>query len=241
MRGCPLRHHPEEAVPKTPPHDRPVFWVQVNEGHLSGLGATPGSAWLSGHLHLPHPHGLSGTPQTHRTSPGSVAPPENTAFCPCPAPAQQRPGSQGSGSWCSRGRRCGGGRGQRELAQHQTSHSRPDPHTHTPAQKWREELAHFSDGSKGQEKATTQHPLGGHPWSWYQGFCPRGLCTHPWLPPAPLRSATKAPIHRGRTCLCLILTAGQVQGCRAPWAERGLQPEQLGQDQPEEESGADLG
>lgn len=139
---------------------------------------------------------LSGTPQTHRSGPGSAAPPENTASCPHSAPAQQRPRSQGGGSWRCRGCRRGGGNTQSRPSSGASCNrpsrvQTPSPHP-TPGQESREEPAHPKTGAKVRRKL----PLtsrGSHPWSW-----PWGSWTHPQLPVSTAGVGHKDTCPRGR-------------------------------------------
>lgn len=166
---------PQDAFSRTLPHACPGPWVLVKASHLLQPKSDPGSAWLSRPPHLPR---LSGTPQTHRSSPGSTVPPENTVSCPCPAPAQLRAESQGSGSWRCRGRR-GGVRG--EDTENWLSSK--------PSQSKLGELNLYAEAPLphwpiSQVAAEVRKKLPcGSPWSWNQGSCLWGFCAHPLLPP----------------------------------------------------------
>lgn len=83
--GAVLQVPPQEAFPRAPPTP-PAQAPGPSQARPSLLAGEPPGARRA----------LSGTPQTHRSDPGSAAPPENTVSCPHSAPAQQRPRSQGA-------------------------------------------------------------------------------------------------------------------------------------------------
>lgn len=137
-RGCSPRHHPQGALPRAPPRGCLALWAPAP--------APP-----------PWPRE---TPE-HRASPGSAAPLENTAFCPYPAPARQRPDPRGAEVGAAVG--VGGGAhsdlGKLQAAPAQAGKARlvrrsPDSNP------GRGERAHLAGGSKGQEKAPARCPLG---------------------------------------------------------------------------------
>lgn len=74
------------------------------------------------------------------------------------------------------------------------------PPSHTD-QEGRQELAHFTDGSKAQEKATTWHPLVLAP-----RLLPSGTLYPTPAPAAPLRSTMRVPVCRAeRACVLSLL------------------------------------
>lgn len=162
----------------------------------------------------------------HRSGPGSAAPPENTASCPCSAPAQQRGRSQGGGSWCCRGCRRGGGDTQsrpssRASCDRPSRVQTPGPHP-TPGQESREEPAHLKTGAKVRRKLPLTSP-GGHPWS-----RPWGFWTHPQLPISTAGVGHKNTCPRGRAWPGLlplqraVCRPGPARGRRARGVHRAL-------------------
>lgn len=168
-------------------------------------------------------------PLKHRTSPGSTVPPENTASCPCPVPAQLRAESQGSGSWCCCRRRAGAGGGHTELAKLQafpeqaasSAVCRSPPPTLT--QEGGKELAHFTDGSKAQEKAIMCRPLVLAPQ-----LLPSGPPYPPPAPTAPLKSR-RVPVCRAEPVCALSLLQGRPRVKEPLRVQPGLQHPSWGQ------------
>lgn len=157
----PSRGRPQQAFPRGAPcllrllgptQGRPRLWPGSCPRACPPLWALP----------LPHLHGPGSPSDAQGLSRKCSSSREHSVLSlPSARPAQAW--SQGSGNWRCRGQVCvcgvGGGQraGQAPNPPRAGQEGSAGMHTSPPTQEGREELAHYTDESKGQEKAPAQH------------------------------------------------------------------------------------